>query len=205
MLYSITLDIHNNIEISKFVISPDVIIKIYIEKLTSCIYVSSLLTAKKASFTKYLSTHVHHVIYKTNTITTITEYIEHCNAPVILNPYVQYSHISLSLVIAGIHFSPISYEDKLHQPIKHTDVEYSSVNISMSFQDIGIYETDFDIFISYMINSNPNFTEPETTDTILQSDSLSTQINAFSGGVEYQVPLLYPSLDRPNFPLLTGY
>ena len=71
-------------------------------------------------FTNFLSTHVHHVIFKAKTVTTITEFTEHCNYPVMLNPYVQSSHPSHNSAIAGVHYAPISYEDQLHQPIKHT-------------------------------------------------------------------------------------
>ena len=62
---------------------------------------------KRLPLLMFLSTHGHHIIYKTNTITTITEYIDYWNSQVILNLYVQYSHPYLISVIAGIHSAPI--------------------------------------------------------------------------------------------------
>ena len=62
-----------------------------------------------------MSTHGHHFIYKADTINIITSFIEHCNDPVILNPYVQYSNTSHILVIYDIHYAPVSYEYNIHK------------------------------------------------------------------------------------------
>ena len=62
-----------------------------------------------------MSTHGNHFIYKADTINIITSFIEHSNNPVILNPYVQYSNTSHSLVISGIQYAPVSYEYHIHK------------------------------------------------------------------------------------------
>ena len=50
-------------------------------------------------------------------------------------------------------------------------------------------------------NPENNFTGPDTIDTTFKSDSLSPQINIFSGGDYQQVPEPQPLLDEKFFPL----
>ena len=88
-LYSRTLTIQNNIELSKTVISPNLLIKCYIELLMSCPTIIAFLAEKKALFTSLLSIHANHHIYKSDSITSITKFLEKCNFLAILNPYSQ--------------------------------------------------------------------------------------------------------------------
>ena len=185
VFYPRTLGIKKDIDISKAIISPNILIKIYLEFLIYCPDISNFLTAKHDYFTILLSTLGNHVIYKADTIAKITEFIEHCNVPVILNLYVQSSHPSQRSLIAGTQYKPISSEDQLNQPTKHTDVEYPCVNMTASLCNVGIPETDFDPVISYMINLNTNYTLLDTTETTFHSDYLYPHIKVFSGGYDH--------------------
>ena len=56
-------------------------------------------------------------ILSSDTITSITEFLENCNAPDILNPYSSSSNHPHLSVISSIHHNPILSEDKVHQPL----------------------------------------------------------------------------------------
>ena len=130
-----TLGIQKNIDISKVIIYPNILVNRYLYFIIPFPYIIPLLYSKQAYFVIFLSTHGHNFIYKANTITTISEFVEHCNEPVVLNLSVQSLYPSQSSVIVGIDYAPISYEDKIHQPIKHTDFEdpYKNLEISLHY------------------------------------------------------------------------
>ena len=86
-VYSKTMTIQRNIELSRAVISPNIIIERYLELLMSCTTSSTFLAVKLEFFTSFLSNHGNHYIYKSDNIKTITKFLENCNAPNILNPY----------------------------------------------------------------------------------------------------------------------
>ena len=58
----------------------------------------------------------------------------------------------LSLLIAGIHYAPISYDYQLHQPIKHTIVEDPYENLEISLHNIGSSETGIIPVIAGFVN-----------------------------------------------------
>ena len=128
---------------SKSIISPNIIMNIYLKFVISFPYINPLLSDKEASFIYFLSTHVHHFIYKAYTIYTITSFIEHCNYPVILNPYVQYSNTSHSLVIYGIHYAPVSYYYYIHKLVP-TNNEYYYKTLKCPLLNTGIPDTEID-------------------------------------------------------------
>ena len=97
------------------IISPNILINIYLNFIISFPDVNPFLSEKRAPFINFLSTYVHHFLYKADTINIITSFIENCNDPVILNLYVQYSNTSHSLVISDIRYSPVSYEYHIHK------------------------------------------------------------------------------------------
>ena len=111
IFFYITINILNEFELSKAILSTNILIEIYLYLLISCPDTSPLISTKKDSFTIFLPTRGHHAIYKSNTITKITELIEHFNTPVIFNPCVHFSHLSQRSVIPGIYYDLISSED----------------------------------------------------------------------------------------------
>ena len=68
-----------------------------------------------------------------------------------------------------------------------------------------MYVTEFAPVIAYTINSIPNCTENDTTETILQSDYISSHRNVFSGGYYHQITVSYPLLDDKIVPLFPDY
>ena len=100
---------------SNSIIYPNILMNIYLKCIISFTYLNPFLSDKEASFIYFMSTHGNHFIYNSDTINIITSCIEHCIDPVILNPYVQYSNTSHSLVISGIQYSPVSYEYNIHK------------------------------------------------------------------------------------------
>ena len=156
MIYSRTLNIQNNIHNSREIISTNILTKIYLEFLLPCqdIGISPFISAKQSSFTNFLPTHGHHAIYKDDIRTTTTEFLEHCNAPFILNQYVLYLHIYQSLVLAGIHYAPISSDNQRHQPIQHTTTEDPYVNLTMYLNSVGTTDKEFAPVIAYGINNS---------------------------------------------------
>ena len=78
--------------------------------------------------------------------------------------------------------------------------EYGNIHF-----DVGMYVTEFAPVIAYTINSIPNCTENDTTETILQSDYISSHRNVFSGGYYHQITVSYPLLDDKIVPLFPDY
>ena len=97
------------------IIHPNILMNIYLKFIIFFPYLNPFLSDRDAYFTYFLSTRGHNFIYKADTINIIASFIEHCNDPVILNPYVQYSKTSHILVIYGIHYDPVSYEYHIHK------------------------------------------------------------------------------------------
>ena len=105
------------------IISPNILMNIYLKFIVSFTDINPFLSEKEDSSIYFMSNHGHHFIYKAYTINTITSFIEHCNDPVILNPYVRYANTPHSLVIYGIHDAPVSYEYNIHKLVP-TNNEY---------------------------------------------------------------------------------
>ena len=86
-----------------------------------------------------------------DTITSITEFLENCNAPDILNPYSSSSNHPHLSVISSIHHNPIPSEDKINQPLITAD-PYK--NEALSICGVGVYETVIAPFIVSMRNKS---------------------------------------------------
>ena len=87
-----------------------------------CTNINPFISVKNASFTNFISTHYNCDIHNAETIKPTTELIENCHTPTLPTLYAQYSTHFKSSVITGIQYDPVSSEDQLHQPIKHTNV-----------------------------------------------------------------------------------
>ena len=86
-IYFRELSSQNNIELSKATIFLNIPIKRHLDFLIYWLATSPFLTLKQSYFTSFLSKNKNHAIYKAYNITTITEILENCNSPSILNPY----------------------------------------------------------------------------------------------------------------------
>ena len=137
--YSRNIIIQKNIDLSKAAIYPNILIKCHIYLLIYCTAISLLLSDKQYLFTIFLSTHGNHSIYKSDTITFITEFLKNWHAPFILKPYSPPSNHPQRSVITSVHRYPIPYEDQIQQP-QTTEDPYD--NMALSLHDIGVSDIE---------------------------------------------------------------
>ena len=136
------------------IISPNILMNIYLKFIISFTYLNPFLSDKEASFIYFMSTHGNHFIYNYDTINIITSFIEHCIDPVILNLYVQYSNTSHSLVISGIHYAPVSYEFNIHKLVP-TNNQYYYKTLKYPLFNTDIPDKAIDPVIAYFGKRKP--------------------------------------------------
>ena len=118
----------------------------------SCYTIRPFHYGKQALFTIFISNHVNNSIYKSDTITPITEFLKNYNSPNILNLYSPSSNHPQSSVIASIHNATITYEDQMHQPLA---IEFPYKNMALPLRTVGMSDTAIDPVISSIINKKP--------------------------------------------------
>ena len=141
-----------NIELSKEVISPNILIKLYLDLLFYYLTIIPFLSCKTYCFAVFLSTHGNNSIYNSYNTTSITKFLGNWNSPAILNSYSKSSTHPKHSVVSIIHNYPISSEYQLHKPF---DIEEPYENLELSLRGVGMSETEVTPVISYVRNKNP--------------------------------------------------
>ena len=133
-LYSRTINMHNNIELSKAIIYPNILIRIHSEIFMPFYSTIPPLERNQASFNIFVSTHGKHEVYKAKHPTTIKEFIENCNALEILIFFMQSSsYHSQSSAILGINYYTVSPEDHIRQTVPNKNFKdfYESLSATL--------------------------------------------------------------------------